>query len=504
MRLLRTSCIAAGLSTLALPGLSSPAGAQSAVTPFSAMPSAGDNADASAFSASSSDKTADAPVQDEAIPTSLKKRKAASTANADEPLNARAGRLTGGEDAAVMEEPDKAERENVPIAPIDDRRGIAPAGALETPGIRIGTFVLRPSLTTSIGSETTKSAGSDTRRTYSQGELKGTLTSDWSRHQLTITGEGIYQRNLAGNGQTEPSARIDAELRLDLSADTVARITAGYAVSREDATDPNAVTGATNQSIVQTLSAGTSIERDFGILRGLAAVDLSRTSYGNVTLANGDETSVADRDRNTGGLRLRVGYELSPALIPFLEASAGRTVFDRNTDALGYRRNETTYGGKGGVEIDLGEKLKGEIGLGYKRVTFADTRLAAIDAVVLDAAANWSPRRGTDISLGLATTVEPSFDAGQAGYVSRALTLALSQQIAENLVLQMNGGLTWRDYKPVSATGNERVSTIGTGLTYGINRYLDVTGDVAWERTSPSGGQATDVLRAGLGLTLKR
>lgn len=505
VRFLRTTCLAAGLSTLVFPMLPSPADAQSAVTQFSEIPSADDNADAPAFSTSSAGKRADATVGDESKPTPGKKRKATtSPANADEPLNARAGRLTGGEDATLLEEPDKAERENVPIAPIDDRRAIAPAGTLETSGVRIGTFVLRPSLTTSFGSETTKSAGSNTSRTYSQGELKGTLTSDWSRHQLTITGEGIYQRNLAGDGQTDPSAKVDAELRLDLTADTVARITAGYGLSRESATDPDAVAGAPDQSAVQTLSAGTSIERDFGILRGLAALDLSRTRYGDVTLADGSKTSVADRDRNTGGLRLRVGYELSPALIPFLEASAGRTVFDRDTDALGYRRDETSYGGKGGVEVDLGEKLKGEIGLGYKRVTFADARLAAIDAVVLDAAANWSPRRGTDISIGLATTVEPSFEAGQSGYISRALTLALSQQIAENLVLQMNGGLTWRDYRPVIATGNEQVSTIGGGLTYGINRYLDVTGDISWERTAPSGGQSTDVLRAGLGLTLKR
>lgn len=156
------------------------------------------------------------------------------------------------------------------------------------------------------------------------------------------------------------------------------------------------------------------------------------------------------------------------------------------------------------MQVDLGEKLKGELGLGYERVTLADARLAAIDAVVLDAAASWSPRRGTDITAGLATSVEPSFVAGQSGYINRTLTVAVNQEIVANLSARLNGGMTWRNYRPDNSAASEVISTAGAGLTYGINRYLDLTGDVSWERTTPDGGQSTDVLRAGLGLTLKR
>ena len=494
-RLLRTTCLAAGLAALA----SIPAHAQSLANAFSEIPSADDGSAAGQAADQAVNGSADEP----ATLRKAKGRKKGAALAPEEPLNARAARLSGNEDDLSLQE-DSLSRENLRAAPVDDVRPRLPVASTDSPGIRLGSFILRPSLTSSIGSETTKSSGSSVTRTFGQEELKGTLTSDWSRHQLTITGDGVYQRNISGTGQTDPSASINADLRLDLPEETIAHLTAGYALTRESATSPNAVLGAIDQSAVQTLSAGGSIERDFGLLRGLAALDLSRTTYGDVTLSDGSKSSLEDRNRNAGTLRVRVGYELSPALIPFLEASAGRTIYDDGTDVLGYRRNATSYGGKAGVEVDLGEKLKGELGLGYRHVTFADARLAAVDAVVLDAAANWSPRRGTDVTLGLLTSVEPSFVANQSGYVNRALTLSLRQEVTADLIARLNSGVTWRNYRPSNTSVDERVTTLGAGLTYGLNRYMDLTGDVSWERTASDGGSSTDVLRAGLGLTLKR
>ncbi len=422
----------------------------------------------------------------------------------DQPLNARALRLTNAEQIDIAGDGANLGRDNLREQTIDGLRPAIRSDNEETPGIPLGTFTLRPALNTSVATETTKSGDTSTTRSYLQTELKGTLTSDWSRHQLTVTGDGIFQRNFSGEGQTKPSASLNGDLRLDLSRDTIAHLTAGYTLTRESATDPNALLDAVDQSRVQTLTGGASIERDFGVLRGLAALDVSRTTYSDATLSDGSSVSLTDRNRNEGNLRLRVGYELSPALIPFLEASAGRTFYDESADTLGYERNSESYGGKGGVTVDLGEKLKGELGLGYRHVTFADARLAAIDAVVLDAAATWSQRRGTDITLGLLTDVEPSVVAGQSGYISRALTLALTQQVRDDLVAKLSSGATWRDYQPSGSSNNELITTLGASMAYGLNRYLDLTADVSWERTHPDGGSDTDVMRAGVGLTLKR
>lgn len=497
-RLFQSTCLAAGLAAFAL-GLGAADGFAQSLDQTEPV-----GTDLSLSSQTATDLTAgpaDAASATAAGKPKTKKKKAA-VADDGGLVNPRAGRLTVPDDSLTTE-PEPG-RENARTAPLDGLRPTLRAEPVETPGISVGSFVLRPSVNTSVNSETTRFNGSSTTRTFGQTDLKGTLTSDWSRHQLTVTGEGILQKNLSGTGQTEPFASLNADLRLDLSDDTVGHLTAGYSLSRESATDPNAVLGASDQSAVQALTAGASIERQAGVLRGLASADITRTTYSDVTLTDGSNLSMSDRDRNTGTLRLRAGYEISPALVPFLEVSAARTIYDLGADSGGYARDMKSLGGKGGVQLDFGEKLKGELGLGYRRATFADARLAAIDAVVLDAAATWSPRRGTDITLGLLTSIEPSVVPGQSGYINRAMTVTLNQQVLDNLVAKLLGGVTWRNYRPSGSSSNEVVTTLGTGLAYGLNRYVDLTGDLSWERTAPDTGSDTDVLRAGIGLTLKR
>ncbi|RUM19058.1 hypothetical protein EFD56_12680 [Rhizobium phaseoli] len=402
---------------------------------------------------------------------------------------------------------DDIRRLNTREAPIDEtsrRRAAESASTAETPGIPLGTFVLRPSVTQSINTETTKDGDTRQRRAFLETDAAATLTSDWSRHQLSVTSEGAWQKNISGEGEEQPSFKINGDLRLDLPQDTVAHLTAGYNFYREDTDDPDAIANATQQSDVQEFSAGASVQRDFGILRGTTALALTRSIYSDATLANGTTVELSDRNQTTGTLRGRVGYELSPALIPFIEATIGRTLYDETRDSAGYERSGHSYGAKAGVEVDLGEKLKGEVGVGYERADFEDNRLSSIDTATLDASLLWSPIRGTDVNLDLQTSIQPTTTAGESGYVSHALTTTVTHQLRDNLVGTMIGGVTWRDYPSDSTINDELVYTAATGLTWNINRYLDLTSTLGYELTTRKEGTDSQQWRAGVGLKLKR
>ncbi|WSH64345.1 outer membrane beta-barrel protein [Rhizobium ruizarguesonis] len=399
-------------------------------------------------------------------------------------------------------------RLNTREAPLDEtlprRRAAESASTEETPGIPIGTFVLRPSVTQSINTETTKDGNTTQRRAFLETDAAATLTSDWGRHQLTVTSEGAWQKNVSGEGEEQPSFKINSDLRLDLPDDTTAHLIAGYNFYREDTDDPDAITNAAQQSDVQEFSAGASVQRDFGILRGTTALALTRSIYSDAKLSNGTTVSLSDRNQTAGTLRGRVGYELSPALIPFIEANIGRTVYDETQDSAGYERSGHSYGAKAGVEVDLGEKLKGEVGVGYEMADFEDSRLSSIDTATLDASLLWSPIRGTDVNLDLQTSIQPSTTAGESGYVSHALTTTVTHQLRDNLVGTMIGGVIWRDYPTDSTINDELVSTAATGLTWNINRYLDLTSTLGYELTTRKEGTDSQQWRAGVGLKLKR
>lgn len=387
--------------------------------------------------------------------------------------------------------------------------GVDPVQSQEQPrtpvdptGVRVGSFLLRPSISQGIDTEITRSNGAKTRRDYLSTGIRGTLSSDWSRHSLTVTGEGTFERNINGGQNGErPEANINADLRLDLSNDTVAHITGGYSFTREDDYDPNAIGGAATQSGTHQFTAGSSIERDFGKIRGLAALDLSRSIYTDAKLSDGSTVSMKDRNRTGIDGRLRLGYELSPAIVPFVEVASGHTFYDRRRDFSGYARSSQNYAARTGIQFDLGEKLRGEIGTGYEIVNYEDSRLKSVGAVTFNGNATWSPQRGTDVDFGLRTTVQDSTTPGQSGWVEYQLTSAVAHELRDNVVARLTSTATLRDFP--SGLSDETVWVGGAGLTWAINRYLDLTGNVEYERSS-GGGSNDRIVRAGVGLTLKR
>ncbi|WP_026620332.1 hypothetical protein M728_002689 [Ensifer sp. WSM1721] len=374
----------------------------------------------------------------------------------------------------------------------------------EAPGIRIGTFVLKPALSETFNHERQKNGGSSESRSFLETGLKGSLTSDWSRHQLSVTGEGVLQDNISGEGEEEPRADLDAELRLDLSDETIARLRAGYSFEREDADDPNAIANAETQSGVNTYRLGAAVERDLGLIRGSVGLDFERRTYGDVELDNGTTLSQGDRDRNLGTLTGRVGYELSPALIPFLEASAGRSIYDLRRDMFGFERSYQNYAGRVGMEVDLGEKLNGELALGYETFRFEDDRLADLSGLSVDGRVNWSPRRGTDVLFGLLTYLDPSTTPGETGSINYELTNVITHQLRSTLVARLSNSLTLRDFPSDASSSDETTWRTGAGLTWDMSRYVALTGDVSYERTNRDRGVSSDTTRVGVGLTLRR
>ncbi|MGQ3296240.1 MAG: outer membrane beta-barrel protein, partial [Shinella sp.] len=212
------------------------------------------------------------------------------------------------DDGAVGRTGSETERLNAPEGSVGGARS-AFGDPYEPTGIRLGSFVLRPSVSQGIGYEKTKVGPSSTSRTFSTTGFRGSLTSDWSRHQWTIDGEGVYQRNISGVGETEPELRINSDLRLDLSGNTIANLTAGYSFERESNSDPNATAGASAQSGVHGFTGGARVTRDFGLIRGTIGADLQRETFSSATLANGDKLIMSDRNYTEGTLTGRIGFE---------------------------------------------------------------------------------------------------------------------------------------------------------------------------------------------------
>jgi hypothetical protein len=374
----------------------------------------------------------------------------------------------------------------------------------EDSGIRLGSLVLRPSISQRLGTETEKTGSTKDHRSFSETGLKGTLTSDWSRHELTLGAEGVWQETLSGDGTDKPRADIDARLRLDLADDTIATISGSYSFSREDTDDPNAISGAKVQSGVNEFGGGISVERDFGLIRGSIAADVTRYQYSDAELSDGSTLERSDRNRNRYALSTRLGYEISPALTPFIEGTIGKIDYDDGVDSAGYRRGADLYGAKTGLAVDLGEKLRGEIAVGYEHQSFEDARLDELSALTVDGNIFWSPREGTTVDLTLDTSIDPSTTPGVNGATIHRIGAQLAHDLRTNLVARLSGGTSFTRYDGDASASDATGYSAGAGVTWRVNRYLDATADLNYERTNYRTGIDNSTLTALVGLTAKR
>ncbi|MBU4528232.1 MAG: outer membrane beta-barrel protein [Hoeflea sp.] len=395
-------------------------------------------------------------------------------------------------------------RQNDRVGTVDDLSINSGADDTAVPGFMLGSLTLRPTLAQRVVHESINYGASKTSRIYSETTLSGTLQSDWSRHQLSVEGSATYQKNLSGTGTESPSANLDVRLNLDLLNDMTGIVGAGYSYSQESRTDPNAIAGATTQSGIHELRASIGLQKDLGVLRGTTSLEVTRRIYGNATSATGGSILVDDRDTLGAELTARIGYVVSPALIPFLEASVGREKYDQRIDNTGAERSSTTYGARGGAEFNFGEKLSGELGAGYVLRSIDDSKLSNLSGLTLDGEINWSPRRGTDVMAGLSTTLESATTAGESGSVVYEFDTSLTQQIHSAVVARLGASAGLRDYDARSGRRNQQSYGVSTGLTWNINRYLDLEADASYTRTKEPGVTDEETTRVGLGLRLRR
>ncbi|MBL6432422.1 MAG: outer membrane beta-barrel protein [Alphaproteobacteria bacterium] len=102
-------------------------------------------------------------------------------------------------------------------------------------GIRVGSFLLYPELFTGLG--WTDNRSGDTSGTSGLlYRIAPTLRaqSDWSRHSLGVNFRGSFTAYPDSTVEADPSATLDALLRLDVSDRTEVDVSARYGLSLED------------------------------------------------------------------------------------------------------------------------------------------------------------------------------------------------------------------------------------------------------------------------------
>lgn len=446
-------------------------------------------------------------------------------AAADGDADAIGALITGSVDPFEEDEPDFGRVEAVaPAGPVQARAVSDETAPYAPLGLRVGTFDVTTTLdlgatylrTTTAFNDPGPPAGvreTTSEGTFGEAALSVRAGSDWARHALDLGFDGRLPFRISGDEDQSASFGADAALRLDIDRDTVLTASGGYSYTQDDpgsaavfeAIDPIRFpgVGTANEPVVQTFDGALTLSRQAGNLRGLAEINGLRQTVGDARLSNGTTIPQDDLDYTRYGGRLRGGYAISPVLTPFVEVEVSRRVMDERPDTSGLDRNALRYALRLGTAFDRGEKLSGEVAIGYVREDIADAALADIAGLSVNADLRWSPRRETDVRFGLATVTTTSSAADTSGSLIYAANLGVQHRARANL--ELNGEVSVQ-YEDVVGPDEDTVTAAGlVGATYWFNRFMGLTGRVGHERTfSDDPAEETRSSNVFVGVRLQR
>jgi hypothetical protein len=373
----------------------------------------------------------------------------------------------------------------------------------EATGIRVGTFIIRPSI--EIGVEATDNVRASSDKDSAVGLVVApeiSARSDGSRLDLDLLlrGSAVFY----GDEETddrEGEARITATY--ELTPSTTLEAEAGYFHTLDDFSDPDTPAAAAERPPVDEFDAALGVTQEFGRLSIGLKGTIERELHEDVALAGGGTASLDEQNNTEYGLRLRTSVEASAALSPYVEVAGGRREYDLEVDSGGFRRSGPWGELRGGIVFDFGPKLSGDVAIGWRVEGFDDDQLEDIQALLAAASVVWSPRRLTELQLDLSTETRPTSVPGASGSVLYSGTLTLSRAITPRIKLEVGGGI---DYE--RAIGDDWRDWTYSGfadVSYAFNRMAAVVARYSYERTDSNlPGGDYDANTVSLRLRLQR
>lgn len=390
-------------------------------------------------------------------------------------------------------------RQNLALTALRGAIPIAEDDPFAPIGIRIGSAVMYSTVEQNVGVSSNLSTSADGESgVFSQTILSQRLLTDWSRHQFELNGLAAYRRNFAGELESDPRVSLDGRFRLDIDRLTTATFRGAVDYGQEDPIDLDDGASLSDRPQILTYSAGAGIERRFG--RVIAALDASLVREDRSEPEETANLVLLDDSFTTYAASLRGGYEVSPALSPFVEGSVGLRRFDDETDLSGRERNSTIPSLRTGVEFDLGEKFLGEVAVGYAFDIPDAQELETVGSPTIDARIAWSPHRGTDVVLTAGTVFDPDPDGSGTSTLYES-ALALRHRLTHRTDVTGTVSLAYRDAE--IETEVETSYAAEAGFTYWLNRGLAFTGLARHEalKTKISGSDYTaETVKVGIKL----
>ena len=359
----------------------------------------------------------------------------------------------------------------------------------DEPGVRVGDFVIRPTLDESFGYNSNLLGISGTPGSFLVKTSPAiSAYSDWSRDRVgvSLSLDNYAYLNTPRQNETDANVSIGG-------AYTIGRSDLDLAYSHLSLHQTGTEVGALASDLPIHYSVDdvrTDYTIDLGRLSFVPNVDLSDYNFDNATIL-GVNTGQQYRDRvvATGGVTTR--YELSDAnhLLLVLQGVDSHYTQPQPGQPT---NNSTSFLAMAGIDYQANGVFRYRLLAGVEHRDFASSTFKSRTAPIVQAGVIWTPTGLTTVTGTVSRTIEDVTAEGTEGYVYNNANIVVDHEYLRNVLLQGRVGFQAAQFL---GGGSQDSYSIGGGVTWLLNRHMRLSANYDYvDQHGSSSGNTNGVL----------
>lgn len=359
-------------------------------------------------------------------------------------------------------------------------------------GVKLGGFTLFPRVEAAVGySDNVYQA--DTNRTGDASfELSPSarLTSDWSRHALTLESGATIKRFLKQTRRNQDGWHVGGTGRYDVGGQITVSASARTERAVEPPTSASYPTAAAAASQYQTTQVQLNAGYAPGRLRLQGGFTFAALGFDDVlTFGNG---VISQNNRNSHAMTgtSRIEYALSPDTSVFLQGSYDRVDYARPLAPGIPNRSSDSYRALAGATFDLSTLLRGSFGLGYIRRAYDASIYRKIGGLTAEARVEYFPTPLTTVTLTGRRLIQDASFINSGGFVNNTVALRIDHELLRYVLLDAQVGYEHDSFRGVDASLD--IVRASFGARYILTRIFGLGASVTHDLRSPGGSSGTN------------
>ncbi len=375
-------------------------------------------------------------------------------------------------------------------------------------GVRLGSFIVNPQLSTSLGYSDNVFNDNDNKRSdaYTSFQPYVAIASDWSVHQIRITGSADVRRFAQQTLQNQDAWNLQAGERIDVSSGLTVRVDGQIGRTYESAFSADVVANVIRPSRYLRGFAGARVTYDAGRSRLIGTFDRTTFEFSPIQFSNGVVRDQTYRDRVTynGSGTYELGFTPSLSFYTRLEADRNNYAADRAFNAP--NRDSNGYRVIAGSNFDIAGVARGTVGLGYSYRKFdASGTYRNTSGFSVEARGDWFASELTSVGILLQRRLI-DVDLSNAGTSwDNRIRVTVDHELLYNMIVTVGAEVGKREYPERNVSTDIYRAELSS--RYQVTRWLGLDANVGYGANKPNQvglGNPFNELRAALSIRIRR